>query len=110
MLYEGIVGSVGRVDGKHDHILLLLACSGHSLWTGRRDEFVHIFNGIQVVGRLWRSDVDSSCSATKDIDGGRSPEQLSSIKRDLYGWLRNAELVVRGTRGCIAFAVRHSSR
>jgi len=47
MLYEGMVGSVGRVDGKHDNILLLLlACSRHSLWTGRRGELVSILKAL----------------------------------------------------------------
>ena len=82
---------------------MMMSCSccwpaAGSLWTGRRGEIVCVFNagiGICVIGRMWRSDVDSSCSTAKDIDGG-SPVAVAGtvvieedlIKRDLYSWSR----------------------
>ena len=49
MLFDGKRRSIGNrmlyEVGKHDDVLLLLlACSGHSLWTGRRGEIVCVFN------------------------------------------------------------------
>ncbi len=70
----------------------------------------HFFNrgiGIGLVSGTWR--VDGRCSTAGNVDGG-SPVTVARtvvIEEDLvfYSWSRNAELLVRETRGRVALVV-----
>lgn len=97
--------------GKHgDVLLLLLACSRNSLWTGRRGEI-----STQVLGSesLEGCGGEIAVAALQRISIAEaqllSPERRHR-KEEPLSWSRNAELVVRGTRGCVALAISHSSR
>jgi hypothetical protein len=107
VLGEWMIGNVGMLSGKHNHILLvLLAHSGNRndvLCTDRRGDFGRFFNRIVdvAIGGMWRGNINSRGGTTKDVDGcspvsvaGTVVVEEDLVKRDLDRWLRDTELVV----------------
>jgi hypothetical protein len=80
----------------------------------------YFFNGgigIGLVSGTWRGDVDGRCSTAGNVDGG-SPVTVPRtvvieedlVKRVFYSRWRNAELLIRETRGRVALAMSRGSR